>query len=92
MKVSDTGNENVMSSLIPRFERLYSAQQALSCKHINLSGLNLPTYFFQRMGAGKKMTKTGFSEWSNFGNLCLSFWLACLVKKIYFLMEKLHFF
>lgn len=26
MKINDTGKENVMSDLIPRFEKLYSAQ------------------------------------------------------------------
>lgn len=35
MKINDTGNESVMSDLIPRFEKLYSVQQAVSCKDIN---------------------------------------------------------
>lgn len=35
MKINDTGKENVISNLILRFEKLYSAQQALSFKDIN---------------------------------------------------------
>lgn len=35
MKVNDTENESVMSNLIAKFEKLYSAQKALRCKDIN---------------------------------------------------------
>lgn len=32
----DTGNESVISNLILKFEKLYSAQQAPSCKDIDM--------------------------------------------------------
>lgn len=35
MKINVTGKENVMSDLIPRFEKLYSAPKALCFKDIN---------------------------------------------------------
>lgn len=36
MKINGIGNESVMlSEFIPRFEKIHTAQQALSCKDIN---------------------------------------------------------